>query len=199
MAAFEHEQPLLGGRPAAARDPHVFAAATRRRARALQLGALCAAVLSLAWIAALTVALLGADALPGALPAAKASPAPPPAPIGAPERAAARSVPRAASGHRSPESRREIHAAAVPAAPAQATAQASTTVASPAAPVAPPAAPAAPPVAPRQGWARRGWTAPPGHVKPDRAPPRGGDGGSSAAGDVSGTTPDQSGSHSRNG
>jgi hypothetical protein len=192
MAALEHEQPVVDGRPAAARDPHVFAAPTRRRARALQLGALCAAVLSLAWLAALGVALIGADALPGVLPAAKASPAPRPAPIGPLERGAARSVPRAAPSHRSAASRREIQAAAAPAVPAQATAQASVTVASPAAPVAPPSAPAAPPAAPRQGWARRGWTAPPGHVKPDRAPPRGGDGGS-------GPPPGQSGSHARNG
>lgn len=187
MAAFEHERPLPGGRPAAARDPHVFAAPTRRRARALQFGALCSAVLALAWIAALAVALLGADALPGALPAAKASPAARPAPIGATERSAARSVPDAAPGRRSAALRREIKVAA---APERATARASVTVASPAAPVAPPAAPApaAPPAAPRQGWARRGWAAPPGHVKPDRA-----------AGKVSGTTPGQSGSHARSG
>jgi hypothetical protein len=199
MAAFEHEQPFLEGRPAAACDPHVFAAPTRRRARALQLGALCAAVLSLAWIAALALALLGADALPGVLPAAKASPDPRPAPIGRLERGAARSVSRAAPSHRSAASRREIQAAAAHARTAQATARASATVASPAAPVAPPAAPAAPPAAPRQGWARRGWTAPPGHVKPDRAPLRGDDGGSSVAANVSGTTPGQSGSHARNG
>jgi hypothetical protein len=198
MAAFEPEQPLIGGRPAAARDPHVFAAPTRRRARALQLGALCAAVLALAWIAALAVALLGADALPGAMPAAKASPAARPAPIGAPESTAARSVPDAASGHRSAALRHEIKVAA---APERATARAYVTVASPGAPVVPPAAPtpAAPPAAPRQGWARRGWTAPPGHVKPDRAPPHRGDGGSSAAAKASGTTPGQSGLHARNG
>lgn len=191
MAAFEHEQPLLGGPTAADPDPHVFAAPTRRRARALQLGALCAAVLSLAWIAALAVALLGYGALPGVLPAAKAHRAPLPAPIGAPAGAAARSVSRAAPRRSSAASHREIRAAAVPAVPAQATARASATVASPAAPVAPPAGPAAPPAAPRQGWARRGWTAPPGHVKPD--------GSSSAGGNVSGTTPGQSGSHARNG
>jgi hypothetical protein len=193
MAAFEHEQPFPDGRPAAACDPHVFATPTRRRARALQLGALCAAVLSLAWIAALGVALLGADALPGVLPAAKASPAPRPAPIGPLERGAARSVPRAAPGRSSAASRSEIRAVAVPTAPAQATVTASATAASPA------AAPVAPPAASRQGWARRGWTAPPGHVRPDRAPPRGGEGGNGAAGDVSGTRAGQSGSHERNG
>jgi hypothetical protein len=199
MAAFEHEQPLLGGPTAVDPDPHVFAAPTRRRARALQLGALCAAVLSLAWIAALAVALLGYGALPGVLPAAKARRAPRPAPIGAPAGAAARSVSPAAPRSRSAPSSRAIRAAAVPAVPAQATARASATVASPAAPVAPPAGPAAPPAAPRQGWARRGWTEPPGQMKPDQAPPRGDHGGSSAAGNVSGTAPGQSGSHAPNG
>jgi hypothetical protein len=195
MATLEHEQPLLGGRPAAARDPHVFAAQTGRRARALQLAGLCVAMLSLAWIAALAVALLGAGALPGALPATKA-PAPRPA-VRAVGRVPVRSIPGAAPRRARAASGREVPTAATAVSPARATARASATVASTHAPVVP-AAPPPPPAAPRQGWARRGWTAPPGRVRPDPSP-RGADGRSAAAGDPSGTASGQSGSHPRNG
>jgi hypothetical protein len=196
MATLEHEQSLLGGRPAAARDPHVFAAQTGRRPRALQFAGLCGAMLSLAWIAALAFALLGAGALPGALPATKAGPAPRPA-VRAVERAPVRSTRGVAPRRTRAASGREVPTAATSVSTARATARASATVASTHAPVVP-AAPPPPPAAPRQGWARRGWTAPPGRVKPDPSP-RGADGRSAAAGDPSGTAPGQSGSHARNG
>ena len=182
MAAFEHE----------VREAYVFAAPTGRRARALQVAGLCVAMVSLAWIAALAVALLGAGAVPDALPAAKAGSVRPPAPARAHQRAPARSMP-------GPAPRRAIRTSTAAVTPARATAQAPITVASPRASLAPPAAPPPPPATPRQGWARRGWTAPPGRVKPDRAPTRGANGHGAAADDPSGTTPGQSGSHAHNG
>jgi hypothetical protein len=184
MAAFEHE----------VRKAYVFAASTGRRARALQVAGLCVAVVSLAWIAALAVALLGAGALPDALPAAKARAAPQPVPARAPARRIPGSAPRRARV----AVRDEVRTSAATVRPARATAPAALTVTSPRASVTAPGAPP-PPASPRQGWARRGWTAPPGQVKPDRTPPRGANGHGAAAGDPSGTTPGQSGSHAHNG
>jgi len=43
-----------------------------RRAHALRLAGICVATLSLVWLGALAIALLGASAVPGVLPAAKA-------------------------------------------------------------------------------------------------------------------------------
>lgn len=200
MAAFEHDQPILGD--PAARDPHVFAALTRRRARALRLAGFCVAMLSLAWIAALAFALLGAGAFPGALSAAKARPAPRPTVPHAPEKAHARSALGAAQLRAPDASGREVAPNTVAAARAAGSSHASATVAAPRAPAprapAPPAAPPPPPAAPRRGWAKRGWTAPPGRVKADQAPPRGA-GGGGVADDPSVTAPGQSGSHAHNG
>jgi hypothetical protein len=156
------------------------------------------ATVSLAWIVALAVALLGAGAHPDALPAEKAA-ASPPAPARALERAAARGMLGPAPRRTRGASRHEVRTSAAAVTSARASAKPSVTVASPPAPVAPPAAPPPSPAPPRQGWARRGWTAPPGQVKPDRPPPRGANGHGAATDDQSGTAPGQSGSHGHSG
>jgi hypothetical protein len=197
MAAFEQEQPLLGD--PAARDPHVFAAATERRARALRLAGLCVAMLSLAWIAALAFALLGAGAFPDALTAATAQPAPGPTVPRIPAKAHAPSTPSAALRRVARAPGREVGTGTAAVVQAGSTSRASATVAAPRAPATPAVPPPAPPAAPRQGWAKRGWTAPPGRVKPARAPARGTAGSAGVADDPSGTAPGQSGSHAHNG
>jgi hypothetical protein len=196
MATLEHEQPLLTAPHRAAGDRHVFAAATGRRASALRLAGICVATVSLVWLGALAFALLGAGAIPGVLPVAKARNAAPraatprvPAPRAAPAR-----VLRRASGTRrrlTPAAPGELRTAV---APAQAPAH--MRVVSARAPVTSPAA-APVPAAPRQGWARHGWTAPPGRVKRDQAPPRAVGGQRGNAVDPSQTPGGQSGSHAR--
>jgi hypothetical protein len=198
MATFEQEQPLLGD--PAARDSHVFAAATGRRARALRLTGFLVAMLSLAWIGALAVALLGAGALPDALPAAKARPTPRPEVLRTPDNAQARRTLTAAPHRAARASGREVGTATAAVVQAGSTSHAPATPAAPrasATPAVPPPAP--PPAAPQQGWAKRGWTAPPGRVKPDRAPAHGTGGTSGVADDSSATAPGQSGSHGHNG
>jgi hypothetical protein len=201
MTTFEQEQPLLGD--PAARDSHVFAAATELRARALRLAGFFVAIVSLAWIAALAVALLGAGALPDALPAAKARPTPRPDVLRTPDSASSRGTPGAAPRRVGPASGREVGTATAVVVQAGRTSRASATVAAPRAPTTPavplPPPPPPPPAAQRQGWAKRGWTAPPGRVKPDRAPAHETGGTSGVADDLSGTAPGQSGSHAHNG
>jgi hypothetical protein len=141
-----------------ARDPHVFAAATGRRAGVLRAVGIVAGVLALAWLAALALSLLGAGTLPGLLPGA--------AHRGLPHRlqspAAARKAPVPV---RQNELARPVDRTARPA-----TATASNVSSSPGAsvvttPVTPaPAAPQAPPSR-GQGWVRRGWSAPPGQTR----------------------------------
>jgi hypothetical protein len=197
MATVRLEQPLLPGPQRAAGDRYVFAAATGRRAHALRLAGICVATLSLAWLGALAIALLGAGAVPGVLPAAKAGSVAP--------RAAAPRVraPRAAPA---PVLRRAWGAQrrVTPAAPgrglrtavAVAQAPARGRVVSARAPVTPPAARPAPAMA-GQGWARHGWTVPPGRVKHDQAPPRAAGDHSGDAADTTRTSGGPSGTHAR--
>jgi hypothetical protein len=194
MATLEHEQPLLTAPQRAARDRHVFAAATGRRAHALRVVGICVATLSLVWLGALAIALLGASAVPGVLPAAKARSVPSRA--AAPRVRAHRAAPthalRLALG-----AQRNVTPAApgrgLPTAVAVAKAPARVGVVSARAPVTPRATPPASAAA-GQGWARHGWTAPPGRVKHDQAPPRGA-GHSGDAVDSTRTSGGQSGAH----
>jgi hypothetical protein len=196
MATLEHEQSLLTSPLGAAGDRHVFAAATRRRARALRLAGICVATLSLVWLGALALALLGAGALPGVLPAAKAGSAAPR--VAAPREPAlsaaqARVLRRAWGAQRSVTPAASERGFRTVVAVAQAPAR--VRVVSAGARFTPPAAPPAPAAA-GQGWARHGWTAPPGRVKHDQAPPRGAGGHSGAA--ASTRIPGgQSGAHAR--
>jgi len=197
MATLEHEQPLLRGPQRAAADRHVFAAATGRRAYALRLAGICVATLSLVWLGALAIALLGAGALPGVLPAAKARSVAPRAAaprVWAPRAAPARVLRRDWGAQRSV--RPAVPGSGLRTAVAVAVAPARVRVASARAPVTPPAAPPAPAAA-GQGWARHGWTAPPGRVKHDEAPPRGAGGHSGDAVDSPRTSGGQSGAHAR--
>ena len=196
MATLEHEQPLLTGPRRAAGDRHVFAAATVRRTRAVRLAGICTATLSLMWLGALAIALLGAGAVPGVLPSAKArsvahraaaprAPAPRAAPARVLRRAwrAQRGVTPAAPGHGLRTAMGMAHAP-VP-----------LRVVSARTPVTPPAASAGPAAA-GQGWARHGWTAPPGRMKHNK-PPRGADGQSGDAADSIRTPAGQSRAHAR--
>jgi hypothetical protein len=192
MTTLEQEQPFLG--PAA--PEHVFASANGRRARFMRVAGGGAGVLAVAWLVALGLAILGAAGIPGALRGAKGQ-------ASAAARATNRAeVSRVVRTHRgalaSPTS-----AAAAPRRHGQAstTAPASRPAPGPAAPVersvassaavAPTAAVTT--AAPRKGWARRGWTAPPGQTKTKPRPRRDGSSTDSPAANVS---HGQSGSHS---
>jgi hypothetical protein len=192
MTTLEQEQPFLG--PAA--PEHVFASANGRRARFMRVAGGGAGLLAVAWLVALGLAILGAAGIPDGLRGAKSQ-----APT------AARATNRAEV---SPVVRTHRAALAPPApavAPPRRHGQAPTTapasrpptgtaapvarsVASSAA-VAPTAAVTT--AAPRKGWARRGWTAPPGQTKTKPRPRRDGSSTDSPAANVS---HGQSGSHS---
>jgi hypothetical protein len=186
MTTLEQEQPFLGR----AALEHVFASATGRRARFMRVAGGGAGVLAVAWLVALGLAILGAAGIPDALRGAKGQA---PAPARATNRA---EVSRVVRTHRE---------ALAPPAPAAAplrrhgqaptTAPASRTAAGTAAPVersvASSAAAATP--APQKGWARRGWTAPPGQTKTKPRPRRDSSSTDSPAANVS---HGQSGSHS---
>jgi hypothetical protein len=187
MAAIERTLPAI--RPAT--DRHVFAAATARRARILWTVGIGAGLLALAWLVALALALLGAGTLPGVLPAdvahrghhAQSNRTPahqPQSPTSrAPEQASARPQEPAARATRS-ASANSVRSTA-PAASTPAPAVAATPVVTPQTPV-----------SRGQGWARRGWTEPPGHA---RKPPPVKD-KHQADGSTRTTAPGQSGSHS---
>src|SRR5437660_10619550 len=70
MATVEYGNGTTRGPIERAGDPHVFAAATGRRAGVLRAVGIVAGVLALAWLAALALSLLGARTLPGLLPGA---------------------------------------------------------------------------------------------------------------------------------
>ena len=177
MAALEQEHGILGPRPRPAIERSVFAADGERRPRLLRLVGLGTAALSLVWLAALGVAMLGGGRLPG-VPLSNAqvprvpdatskqgSPFEHGSPLERPGRpAAAQSrVPaplRSETQH--PSALAAVRRAPQPVAPPQA--------ADPL-PVAP--APAPEPSPSRQGWARRGWATPPGQAKRDDPVPRG--------------------------
>jgi hypothetical protein len=193
MTTLEQEQPFLG--PAA--PEHVFASANGRRARFVRVAGGGAGVLAVAWLVALGLAILGAAGIPDTLRGAK-SQAP----------AAARATNRAEVFRRVVRTHRGALAPQAPAAaPPRRHGQAPTT-----APAARPAPGTAAPVkrsvassaavaptaavttaAPRKGWARRGWTAPPGQTKTKPRPRRDGSSTDSPAANVS---HGQSGSHS---
>lgn len=167
MATLEHE--LTGQAIAPASDPHVFAAATGRRAGVLRVVGLAAGVLALAWLAALALSLLGAGSLPGLLPEAahgvlsqrhesppsgRPTPAPAPARQQQLVRPAARVVRSAAATTATAEKASASHSHAVVTAPV-----------TPA-----PAAPTPAQGSRGQGWARRGWSAPPGQTHRSQPP-----------------------------
>jgi hypothetical protein len=160
MATVEYGNRTTRRPIAPAGDPHVFAAATGRRAGVLRAVGIAAGVLALAWLAALALSLLGAGTLPGLLPGA--------AHRGLPHRlqspATVRKVPVPV--------RQEKLARPVIRASRPATATASSASSSHSAPVAtasgtppPAAAPLQAPPSRGQGWTRRGWGAPPGQTR----------------------------------
>jgi len=192
MTTLEQEQPFLG--PAA--PEHVFASANGRRARLMRVAGAGASVLAVAWLVALGLAVLGAAGIPDALRNAKGQVR---APARATNRAGVSRVMRTHRGALAPPA-----PAAVPArrhGQAPTTAPASRPAPNTAAPVersVTSSAPAAPTAAmttaaPRRGWARRGWTAPPGQTKTKPSPRRHGSSTESPAANVS---HGQSGSHS---
>jgi hypothetical protein len=183
MATLEQLHSNLARRLPPPREQHVFAADDGRRARVVRLAGLGTAALVLVWLAALGVAMLGAGRLPG---------------VPLPSVEQVHRVSDAAMRQRSPFVRpRAGRAAARTAAPrlgrseaqrliartdrVQRAAPTPTIPSSPAPADPPPAAhpealapaPAQTPSAPQQGWARRGWTAPPGQAKQDESVPRG--------------------------
>ena len=193
MGTLQHERLLTGRVTAPARDPHVFAATNGRRAGVLRTVGIAAGLLALAWLAALALALAGAGSLPGLLP-----------------RAAAGSAQHGSSQRLQPQSqhrgvqapvRRQVLAAPVARTTRTERRHARSAVVSRARPaqaarVTPATAPPAAQASRGQGWARRGWTAPPGQTRQDQAPAGHGNGKQQAGGTT--TPPGQSGSHSPN-
>ena len=175
MATLEHEQLIRGGL-SHPREHHVFVSAGGRRQQALRGTGLVAGALALVWLVALGLALAGSTRLPGLpVPVAKA--------VAVPDASAtASSAPRHSRAHtaRAGASRPQPSAArpaAAAASPVRTTAAAAAvppaTRAAPAAAVTSAAAQAQTGAAPTQGWARRGWTAPPGRTKRSVPTPRG--------------------------
>jgi len=176
MATLEQEHAIPGRRSLPPGEQHVFAADDGRRARLTRVAGLATAALALVWLAALGVAMLGAGRLPGVS-------FPPSKQVG--------HAPDAATGYRSPfmqsPARRSAAWPAVraprrsepqrPSAQAgrvQHPAPAPEVLSNPVGVVVPRAAdpgraapaPVQAPTLP-QGWARRGWAAPPGQTKRD--------------------------------
>ncbi len=192
MTTLEQEQPFLG--PAA--PEHVFASANGRRARFVRVAGGGAGVLAVAWLVALGLAILGAAGIPDTLRGAKSQA---PAAARATNRAEVSRFVRTHRGAPAPPARAAAparrHGQAPTTAPASRPARNTAapvkrSVASSAA-VAPTAAVTT--AAPRKGWARRGWTAPPGQTKTKPRPRRDGSSTDSPAANVS---HGQSGSHS---
>ena len=188
MATLEQRHSILARRLPPPREEHVFAADDGGRARVVRLAGLGTAAVALVWLAALGAAMLGAERLPGvslpsvSLPSVKQvhrvsdagtrqmsrfiQPQ-------AGRRAARAPAPRLG---RSEPQRLSAQAARVHrAAPAPAILLSSAPDALPRAahpaPLAPAPAQAPPPS--QQGWARHGWTAPPGQAKRDESVPPG--------------------------
>ena len=161
----------------------MFAADDGRRARVVRLAGLGTAALALVWLAALGVAMLGAERLPGvSLPSveqihrvsdAAIRQRPPFVQPSARRPAARMAAPRPGRSERerlSAQTRPVQRAAPTPAILESPEPAAPPPVVHPA-PLAP--APAQTQSPPQQGWARRGWTAPPGQAKQDESVPRG--------------------------
>ena len=187
MATLEHEQ-LLPRRAGVAHE-HVFVSHDGRRQRILRAAGVVAGGLALVWLAALGLSLAGSTRLPGlslqaakhSVPARAPAQAVAPAPPAAHARALALApTPRPAPTLRHVAPRRAaVHVAPTAAAPARV----------------PPAGhrvrtatvtPAHAATAPQRGWARRGWTAPPGQTRRTDPGSRGSGRPSGAA--VTGTT-----------
>jgi len=159
MATVEYGNGTTRGPIERAGDPHVFAAASGRRAGVLRAVGIVAGVLALAWLAALALSLLGAATLPGLLPGA--------------------SHPVLSERHKAPPAGRPTQVPIRHTEPVRtiawtsrnATATASNVSSSHSAPrvtAAVTPAPAAAPQAPTsrgQGWAQRGLSAPPGQTR----------------------------------
>jgi hypothetical protein len=171
MATLEHE--LTSGRQKRPGDHHVFVSGGGRRRRALRAAGLVAGALALVWLVALGLALAGSTRLPGLpVPDEKPVAARHASPASTRTAAPARSL---AGAHVTP--------ARPAAAPPRLEPQRAAPSPSPARPVpaippvtrAAPVTPstASPAVTPRQGWARRGSTAPPGQTRRSEPTPRG--------------------------
>ena len=183
MATLEQRNLILARRLPPPREEHVFAADDGRRARLMRLAGLGTAALSLVWLAALGLAMLGAERLPGVSPSSvkqvrrvsdaattEGSPFVQP-PAGRPVvPTAAPRLERFDSQRLSTQAGRMQRAAPRPAIPSTPAPAGPPPAAHPA-PLAP--APAQAPSPPQRGWARRGWTAPPGQAKRDESVPRG--------------------------
>jgi hypothetical protein len=179
MATLEDEHLFRAAR-ARPREQHVFVSRGGRRQRLLRAGGLGAGALALAWLTALGLAMAGSTRLPGlpAPAAADATPARPASDTASASRSHTGVVSRRPSSAVAsrPVQTRPSRGAAVE---ADATAPTAPTPVLPASRPAPAAsfAPAAPPaqarVTPQQGWARNGWTAPPGQTKRNEPIPRG--------------------------
>ena len=183
MATLEQEQAIPGRRSPPPGEQWVFAADDGRRARLTGVAGLATAALALVWLAALGAAMLGAGRLPGVpLPRAKQ--------VGGAPDAATRHVspfvqslagrsaarPAAPTPRRSEPQRPSAQADSVqhPAPPPEVLSNPALVVVPRAAESVPAAsAPVQAPTLPRQGWARQGWTAPPGQTKRDALVPRG--------------------------
>jgi hypothetical protein len=182
MATVEYGSRTTRRPIAPAGDPHVFAAATGRRAGVLRAVGIVAGVLALAWLAALALSLLGAGTLPGLLPGAahrvdqqrhRSPPSVRPATVPVRQRELARPVTRVSR----PATATASHASS---------SHSATVVSVPVTP-APAAAPPQAPPSRGQGWTRRGRSAPPGQT-------RAGTGNGRKLADPT-TPPGQSGSH----
>jgi hypothetical protein len=179
MATLEHRHSILARRLPPPREEHVFAADDGRRARIVRLAGLGTAAVALVWLAALGAAMLGAERLPGvSLPSVKQvhrvsdtetrqrSPFVHP-PVGRPAaRAAAPRHGRSEPRRLTTQAGRVQRAAPMPAILLSPAPDAPPRASHPG-PLAP--APAEAPSPPHQGWARRGWTAPPGQAKRDES------------------------------
>jgi hypothetical protein len=183
MATLEQRHSILARRLPPPREEHVFAADDGRRARVARLAGLGTAAVALVWLSALGAAMLGAERLPGvSLPSVKqvlrvsdAAPRqmsrfiqPPPGRRAA--RAAAPRLGRSEPQRLSAQAGRVHRAAPAPAILLSSAPDALPPAAHPA-PLAP--APAQAPSPPQHGWARHGWTAPPGQAKRDESVPPG--------------------------
>ncbi len=175
MASIEQERTIrtLRARPPSERP--VFAAEGGRRRRLLRLAGLGAAVVALVWLGVLAIAMLGFGRLPsvpfphgvrgGGQEEAKASR---PQPADRRARTSMSRAPAAAAARRP-----TLRLRGTPSRPRPALPTPSSQL--PAAPALPAAvtSPAQTPPSPRQGWAQRGWTAPPGLAKRDAPVPPG--------------------------
>ena len=178
MATLKQRHSILARRLPPPREEHVFATDDGRRARIARLAGLGTAAVALVWLAALGAAMLGAERLPGvSLPSVKQVHRVPDAktrrrfpfvrpPVGSPARATAPTRVRSEPQRLSAQAGRVQRAAPMSAIPLSPAPDALPPAAQPG-PVAPPAAEA--PSPPQQGWARRGWTAPPGQEKRDES------------------------------